>query len=82
MTERWQKINERCHSCHSWRNLIGSRLSAMTTATVLILIVALAVAAIIAETLREAFHDGPAPQGPPRSHPDDARFLPPGARAS
>ena len=50
----------------------------MTTA--LILIVALAVAAVIAETLREAFHDGPAPQGPPRSHEDDARFLPPGAR--
>ena len=48
--------------------------------TVLILIVALAVAAVIAETLREAFHDGPAPQGPPRSHQDDAGFLPPGAR--
>ncbi len=51
----------------------------MTTA--LILIVALAVAAIIGETLREAFHDGPARQGPPRSHEDDARFFPPGARS-
>ena len=50
--------------------------------TFLLLLVALAAAAAIAETLREAFHDGPARQGPPRSHEDDTRFLPPGARVS
>ena len=50
--------------------------------TVLILIVALAAFAVLAETLREAFHDGPAPQGPPRSHEEDRRFQPPASRAA
>lgn len=46
--------------------------------TLLILIVALAAAAVIAETLREAFHDGPRRQSPPRSHYEDPRFCSPG----
>jgi hypothetical protein len=46
----------------------------------LILIVAIASLAVIVESLREAFHDGPAPQGPPRSHRSDADFLPPGTQ--
>ena len=50
----------------------------MTTA--LILIAALASLAVIVETLREAFHDGPRHVSPPRSHREDASFLPPGAQ--
>ena len=54
----------------------------MTTETIIILIVALASLAALAETLREAFHDGPALQGPPRSHQDDQQFAPPSSWAA
>ena len=54
----------------------------MTTATIILLIVALASLAALAETLREAFHDGPAAQGPPRSHQDDPQFAPPSSWAA
>ena len=54
----------------------------MTNDTVILLIVALATLMVLAETLREAFHDGPAAQGPPRSHEEDARFAPPSSRAA
>ena len=54
----------------------------MNTETLILLIVALAVLAVLAETLREAFHDGPAAQGPPRSHEEDSRFAPPSSRAA
>ncbi|HYH34584.1 MAG TPA: hypothetical protein VD814_05480 [Nocardioides sp.] len=50
--------------------------------TVLLLIVALVAAGLVAETLREAFHDGPGTQGPPRSHQEDQRFQPPASRAA
>ena len=48
----------------------------------IIVIVTLAVIAVLAESLREAFHDGPAAQGPPRSHVEDERFLPPTSHAA
>lgn len=54
----------------------------MSNETIFILIVALATLMVLAETLREAFHDGPAAQGPPRSHREDERFAPPSRPAS
>jgi len=56
------------------------RLSAMNTDTIILLIVALASLLALAETLREAFHDGPAT--PPRSHEEDPRFAPPSSWAA
>ena len=52
----------------------------MNTDTSLLLIVALASLLALAETLREAFHDGPAT--PPRSHEEDPRFAPPSSWAA
>ena len=54
----------------------------MNTETIILLIIALAFLAALAETLREAFHDGPATQGPPRSHQDDRQFAPPSSWAA
>jgi hypothetical protein len=48
----------------------------------LIIIVTLAVIAVLAESLREAFHDGPAAQAPPRSHEQDRQFAPPSSWAA
>jgi hypothetical protein len=53
----------------------------MNTDTIWLLIITVATLAVIIETLREAFHDGPSPQGPPRSHHEDTRFQPPHVRA-
>ena len=82
LPQEWQKINAQCHICHWWRNLDGDRISAMNTETIILLIIALAFLAALAETLREAFHDGPATQGPPRSHQDDRQFAPPSSWAA
>ncbi len=72
----WQKINEGCHSCHSWRELDGGMITAMTY-----LIVFLLVAAVMsAETIRLLLHDGRGPQRPPGSHFEDPRFRSPVAR--
>ena len=46
----------------------------------LILLLVLAAVAVMAETLRETFHDGPTRRRPPRSHAEDPRFLPPATR--
>lgn len=54
----------------------------MNTDTIILLIVALASLAALAETLREAFHDGPASQPPPRSHQQDRNFAPPSSWAA
>jgi len=54
----------------------------MNTETIILLIIALAFLAALFETLREAFHDGPAAQGPPRSHETDRRFAPPSTWAA
>lgn len=47
----------------------------MTTA--LVLIAVLALLAVVGETLREVFRDGPSSHRPPRSHEGDRQFLPP-----
>ena len=52
----------------------------MSTDTIILLIVALASLLALAETLREAFHDGPTT--PPRSHEEDPRFAPPSSWAA
>ena len=54
----------------------------MNTETWTLLIVALASLLILAETLREAFRDGPSAQKPPRSHEEDQRFSPPSSWAA
>ena len=54
----------------------------MNSDTIILLIVALASLLALAETLREAFHDGPAAQAPPRSHQDDRQFAPPSSWAA
>jgi len=54
----------------------------MNTDAIIFVIVALVALAVLAETVREAFHDGPAAQGPPRSHEEDPRFAPPSSRAA
>jgi hypothetical protein len=72
----WQEINGLWHSCHSWRDLDGGMITAMTY-----LIMFLLVAAVMsAETIRLLFHDGRGPQRPPRSHFEDPRFRSPVAR--
>jgi hypothetical protein len=72
----WQKINGVCHSCHSWRDLDGGMITAMTY-----LMVFLLVAVVVSfETIRLVFHDGRGAQRPPRSHFEDPRFRSPGAR--
>jgi hypothetical protein len=40
---------------------------------------AIAVIALVLAALRDILHDGPARQGPPRSHYEDPRFRSPGA---
>jgi hypothetical protein len=54
----------------------------MNNDTIIVLIIALGTLLVLAETLREAFHDGPAPQGPPRSHEEDWRFAPPSSHVA
>jgi hypothetical protein len=82
LTQMWQKINAHCHFCHWWRKLDEDRISAMNTETIILLIVALASLAALAETLREVFHDGPAAQDPPRSHHVDSQLAPPSSWAA
>jgi len=54
----------------------------MSTTTIIVLIAALVSLAALVETLREAFHDGPASQDPPRSHQQDRDFAPPSSWAA
>ena len=82
VTDDWQKINAHCHSCHWWRDLNEGRLSAMNTETIILLVIALGFVLALVESLREAFHDGPAAQAPPRSHEQDRQFAPPSSWAA
>lgn len=77
MTAPWQEINEERPFCHWWRFLDGARLTAMTT--ILLIIVAIAVALLLVEVVREVRHDGPSGHEPPRSHGTDPRFRSPAA---
>jgi hypothetical protein len=76
------EINAHCHYCHWWRDHDERRLTAMSTTTIIVLIAALVSLAALVETLREAFHDGPASQDPPRSHQQDRDFAPPSSWAA
>ncbi len=60
----------------------GGRLTAMNSDTIILLIVALASLAALAETLWGVFRDRPATQGPPRSHEVDRQFAPPSSWAA
>jgi len=69
MTQRWQKIDAQCPSCHSWQEIVESMITAMTTALIL-LAVALLIAVAFA-TLRDVHNDGYGRRRPPESHPRD-----------
>ena len=72
----WQKINVGWHSCHSWQDLAGGMITAMT-----FLIILLVVAAVLAAgAVRLVLHDGQGPQRPPVSHFQDPDFMAPTAR--
>jgi hypothetical protein len=76
MTEHWQKIDGQWHPCHSWPDLVGRRITAMS-----LLILILAVAGLTALAWGGLYlyefvtHDGygrlTAHHHPPRSHPRD-----------
>ena len=70
----WQKINERWHSCHSWRDLDGSSITAMTYFIILLVIAAV----MAAKTIDLLRHDGRGYAAPPSSHFQDPRFAAPG----
>jgi hypothetical protein len=71
----WQKINVQWHSCHSWHDLDGGMITAMT-----FLIIVLAVAAVLAtQAVTMLLHDGRGPAAPPRSHVQDPQFSAPAA---
>jgi len=54
----------------------------MNSDTIILLIVALASLAALAETLWSVFRERPAAQGPPRSHEVDRQFAPPSSWAA
>ena len=54
----------------------------MNSDTIILLIVALATLAALAETLWGVLRDRPATQGPPRSHEVDPQFAPPSSWAA
>ena len=58
MTDAWQEINGPCHCCHSWRYHNQRMITAMTTFTFILVLIALS-----AVLVRDARHDhfaGPA----------------------
>ena len=76
VAQRWQKINVRWHSCHSWQDSVGGMITAMT-----FLFILLAVAAVLAaDAVRLAITDGQGPTRPPVSHFQDPDFTAPAAR--
>jgi len=68
----WQKINARRHTCHWWQDLAKSRLSAMTTFFIILVLVA-----GVAATLSAIVHDDRGQLSPPRSRAADPTFTPP-----
>ena len=75
MAPTWQEIDEGRQVCHSWPDLIESRITAMTAA-ISLLVLALLVAAVLA-TLRDVYDDGLGRRRPPASHHPEP-FDPPG----
>ena len=75
MPQRWQKINEACHSCHSWPHLDGGMITAMTYFIILLVIAAV----MTAKTIDLLRHDGRGPAAPPTSHVIDSQFAAPGS---
>ncbi len=76
LTQCWQKINVRWHSCHSWQESVGGMITAMT-----FLLILLAVAVLMsADTVRRVITDGRGSQRPPVSHFQDPDFISPLAR--
>jgi hypothetical protein len=71
----WQKINVGWLSCHSWHDLDGAMITAMTY-LLIITVIALAMAA---RTIDLLLHDGRGPAAPPRSHTQDPQFSAPAA---
>jgi len=76
VVHRWQKINVEWHSCHSWRDHDGVRLTAMT----FLLIILVIAAAMAARTIDLLLHDGRGPAAPPSSHFQDPQFSSPAGR--
>ena len=71
----WQKINEGWHSCHSWRDVDESSITAMTYFIILVVIAAV----MAAKTIDLLRHDGRGPAAPPSSHFQDPQFAAPGS---
>ena len=71
----WQKINEGWHSCHSWRDVDGGSITAMTYFIILLVIAAV----MAAKTIDLLLHDGRGPAAPPSSHFQDSQFAAPGS---
>ena len=77
LPQSWQKINERWHSCHSWRDLDGSSITAMTYFIILLVIAAV----MAAKTIDLLRHDGRGPAAPPSSHFQDPHVRRPRLRS-
>jgi hypothetical protein len=73
VTDTWQKINVRWHSCHSWHDVDGVMITAMTYLLIIIVIAA----ALAVWTIDLLLHDGRGPAAPPRSHLQDPQFTSP-----
>jgi len=73
--DHWQKINGRWLFCHSWRDLDGPILTAMTFFIILLVIAAV----MTAKTIDLLRHDGRGPAAPPTSHVIDSQFAAPGS---
>ena len=69
----WQKINDRCHSCHWWQESNERRLSAMNE-LILILLATVATAALVWGVIALfdfIARDGYGVRPAPRSHQQD-----------
>jgi hypothetical protein len=75
LAQGWQKINVLLLFCHSWRDLDGAMITAMT----FLLILTVIAVALAARTIDLLLHDGRGPAAPPSSHFQDPRFAAPGA---
>jgi len=68
----WQKINHACHLCHCWQDHVRRRITAMTTTTLVMILVLAAWTFLLVRMIR---NDGSgrstSAQQPPRSHEPD-----------
>ncbi len=73
LAQGWQKINQRWHFCHSWRDHDGVMITAMTY----LLIILVIASGLALWTIDLLLKDGRGPAAPPRSHFQDPQFSAP-----